>query len=429
MVKSAFILSDIHLGASNSILTAFDYDPQTEKTIERPLAQGVLDKLIADIREKCPPDKFEQCILLGDIFDLSFAPYGVTMQNGLWFFDQLVKADLFQSFVYIPGNHDHHLWQQVCEHYYLMTRINNPPLTYPRTLPADTLLNNTFLDRLLPDGHTFQITYPNYMFTVNDKIFYLHHGHYLQQLYVAASKFLSEVLKTNSIDDLETLNAPFLEFGWYNLGQAYNVGHQKLIDHMFFLYKNNRTDQIDHLIRLGLKKLNRLSKDPAEKGCHPIERFLDFVNQTLGVFFIHRLFFKHSKRYKKLPQASTARHKRLTESMSQSISNYITQYLLPTDVTYKECTFIFGHTHEPEYDVIYTNSENTHLHLYNTGGWVVDQIDAEGQWLLPQAAPLCVMEDGTVEAISFTKNHQHFLKDGLANDPAFQSLRQNVKVA
>src|SRR5437870_232968 len=121
MVESAFILSDIHLGASNSILTVFDYEPQTGNTIERPLAQMVLDKLLNDIREIRLGQKIDQCILLGDIFDLSFAPYGLTMQNGRWFFDQLIKADLFESFVYIPGNHDHHLWQQICEHYYLMT--------------------------------------------------------------------------------------------------------------------------------------------------------------------------------------------------------------------------------------------------------------------------------------------------------------------
>jgi len=424
MVESAFILSDIHLGASNSVLTAFDYEPQTGTSIERPFAKQVLDKLLDDITEMRLGQKIDQCILLGDIFDLSFAPYGLAMQNGRWFFEQLIKADLFKSFVYIPGNHDHHLWQQICEHYYLMTALDNPPLDYPRTLPANFLLNNTFLDSLLPEGHSFQVTYPNYAFTIADKPFYLHHGHYLQQLYLAASKFLGEVMDTSSIDDLETLNAPFLEFGWYNMGQAYNMGQRKLIDRMYFLFKNNRTKQIDSLIRLGLKKLNRLGKDPTEKGWHPVERLLDYLNQRLGAFFVHRMFFKQSRRHQKMPHASTARHKRLTESAQQAIADYLRQYLLPQTCEVSECTFIFGHTHEPEHNVVMDIPGKTRVHLYNTGGWIVDQVDAEGNWVLPQAAPLFICEDGSIQTLPFTHKHHAFLQNHLATDPSFQAIKQ-----
>jgi hypothetical protein len=426
MVRNAFVISDIHLGASTSLLTAIDYDVASGGTLKRPLAEEVLDRLIADLREYIVEgEKIEQCILLGDIFDLSFAPYGLAMKNGRWFFQKLIDADLFEHFVYIPGNHDHHLWQQVCEHYYLMTELGNPPLSYPRTLPARMLLDNTFLDGLLPGDHQLLVTYPNYETAINGQHFFFHHGHYLQKLYIAASNLLADTIHTQDIEDLEVLNAPFLEFGWYNLGQAYNLGAQKLIDRLYFMFKNNQTEQFDRLMRLFLQKIDQWETSPGAKRrrWNPLGMITDTVIKALGPYLLKRLFFKHSRLFKKRQHASSVRHERLSGSLHKPVVDYISKYMIPNVPDCKECHFIFGHTHEPEENFVCYDDKERCYHIYNTGGWVVDLLDDHGELVVPQMAPIYLAEDGSVNALPFTEKHHDFLAQRLKEDPLFQKIR------
>ena len=90
--RNAFVLSDIHLGAATSLLTAYDASPdgQVERRVSAKLFIGnLLDLLREQIGSDGPID---QCILLGDIFDFSFASYGLAMKNGYWFFQELAKS-------------------------------------------------------------------------------------------------------------------------------------------------------------------------------------------------------------------------------------------------------------------------------------------------------------------------------------------------
>lgn len=425
MVRSAFVISDIHLGASTSLLTAIDYDYEAECLVERPLARAVLERLFADLRELLYGEKIQQCILLGDIFDLSFAPYGLTMQNGRWFFEQLLASDLFEEIVYIPGNHDHHLWQQISEHYYLMTELGNPPLNYPRTLPANFVLRDTFLDQLLPDGHGFQVTYPNYELSINGTMFYLHHGHYLQKLYSVASNLLSETLHTQNIEDLEVLNSPFLEFGWYNMGQAYNIGKQKLLDKLYFMFKNHQTDQLDRLLRMFLQKIDQWGGRSPRRRWNPLGRSMDMMIKLLGPFFLKRLFFKHSRLFKKRHPASSSRHERLAGNLDMAVMDYIQKYMLPEGCRSQECIFIFGHTHEPEENFVCQDDRQMCYRIYNTGGWVVDQLDEQGEFVLPRMAPIYIGSDGSVHSLPFTQRHAPFIEEQLKSDPLFRKIKQN----
>lgn len=426
MVRSAFVISDVHLGASSSLLTAIDYSPGNEGTITRPLAQAVLQKLLDDLQALRGGRRIHQCILLGDIFDFSFAPYGLAMQNGRWFFEQLIASDLFEEFVYIPGNHDHHLWQQISEHYYLISELENPPLHYPHTLPANFLLENTFLDRLLPEGHKMYVTYPNYEFSIHGRLFYLHHGHYLQKLFIVASRFLAELIDTEDIEDLEVLNAPFLEFGWYNIGQAYNLGRQKLIDRLYYMFKNHNTRQLDRLLILFLQKIDQWDARPRQGRYNPIGTVTDSLIKLLGPYLLKRLFFKHTRLFGRQQHASSTRHMRLTGApdIVTAATEYIYQFMLPKKPACNECTFIFGHTHEPEINVTHEDPHGIRYHLYNTGGWVADLLDAEGEFLLPRAAPIYLAENGSIHSIPFSQTHRGFLKSMIVTDTAFQRIRQ-----
>lgn len=424
-MQRAFVISDIHLGASTSLLTAIDYDAEKNQLFERPLAAAVLDKLLTDLKERLFGEKIQQCILLGDIFDFSFASYGLAMRNGRWFFQKLVEADLFEEFVYLPGNHDHHLWHQICEHYYLISELENPPLDYPQTLPASLLLQRTFLDRLMPEGHSLQVTYPNYEMKVNGKMFFLHHGHFLQKLYIAASQFLAESIQTNSIEDLEMLNAPFLEFGWYSIGQAYNTGQNKLLDRLYFMFKNQNTQGLDRLLKLFLQKIDRWEPRRKRRRWNVFGLITDNLIKWIGPFLIKRLFFKQTRLFSKAQHASSARHKRLTPSMQNAITEYVEKYLVSDIGECRHCNFIFGHTHEPENIEIHHEPHQRTYHIYNTGGWIVDSLDEDNELVIPKTAPLLIYKDGTVQPLLFAGKHAAFLKSQLAHDPVFQKIKQD----
>jgi UDP-2,3-diacylglucosamine pyrophosphatase LpxH len=424
MVKSAFIISDIHLGASTSLLTAIDYDFHAENTFERTFANEILDRLINDIKEITQGKKIQQLILLGDIFDLSFAPYGLAMQNGKWFFRKLIESQLFEEFVYIPGNHDHHIWQQINEQTFLLNKLDNPQVIYPRTLSAESTLQNTCLDGLLDENNTFKVTYPNYKISINNKNFYFHHGHFLQKLYIVASNFLSQTIQTESIEDLEALNSPFLEFGWYNLGQAYNIGKQKLIDRLYLMFKSNNNKQIDQLIKLLFKKIHKWNTQPKSKFKNPIDTMTDYFIENIGPHFLKRLIFKHSTSYGRKQQASSVRHKRLTGSLNSTVSEYINKYLISSPAELNNSTFIFGHTHEPENDLFVSPDGQSTYRLCNPGGWVVDRLDENKNFIIPAIAPLYIDEEANVIQLEFTKKHYSYLRELLDTDSAFIKLKE-----
>ncbi len=427
MLRNAFVISDIHLGAHNSLLTVIDYHPDTGEAIHRPLAKIILERLIADVRAIAGGERIQQCILLGDIFEFSFAQYGVAMQNGRWFFKALVEADLFDEFVYIPGNHDHHLWQQLSEAHYLMNQLDAPPVKYPRALPPTQLLQDTFLDQLMPEGRRFLVTYPNYAFSIQGRSFYLHHGHYLQKLYLAASQFLEKTVDTKDIDDLEALNAPFLEFGWYNLGQAYNIGKKKLLDRLYFMLKNNDTEELDELIVQLLKKVFKwLTR--SQPGARWVTRWiLNPLIRMLGPVVMKQVLLRHrSDVVNAVQTASSARHKRLSPEASQPVLNYIQKYMLQGQPFSPDAVFIFGHTHEPEEDVQVQDDQQRTYHLYNTGGWVVDQIDPDGNLVLPQMAPLYLDGSGQIQVVRFTQEHEALLREQLSSDPQFKAIQAQL---
>ena len=431
MPHSAFIISDIHLGATTSLLTAYDDAESASHKVARPLANQVLTLMLDALRERMTPgEQIEQCILLGDIFDFSFASYGLAMRNGAWFFEQLVQSGLFKEFVYVPGNHDHHLWQQITEYNYQLKMMPDVPVDYPKTLPPNMVLTNTFLDDLMPEGSGISVTYPNYTLMTNGERFYFHHGHYLQKLYVVASNFLSELLETRDINDLELLNAPFLEFGWYNVCQAYNLGDHKLIDRLYFMIKNEHSDGLDRLLRAFLQKLNRWDTSIMPTGHQRLgllPRLLNRGLQSIGPFLLKQLFFKHSKLFSTRHYASSARYKTIEGELEQAALHYLKQYILHT-APERHVHFVFGHTHAPSQGVLCQDgSGEMSAKLYNTGGWIVDRLDEKGSFIVPDMMPLLITEAAEVVPLPLNEWHHQQLFDWIYECPSLVAVRSQME--
>src|ERR1700757_812672 len=121
------ILSDLHFGAENSVLTAlnerpasaddtgFSVDPQRPS----PLLSGLVDGLRELTRGQ---DRPPTLILAGDILDLALS-FDAECAMVFRLFAHLAFSDGSPAFDpvihYVPGNHDHHEWEITRENQYV----------------------------------------------------------------------------------------------------------------------------------------------------------------------------------------------------------------------------------------------------------------------------------------------------------------------
>jgi hypothetical protein len=113
-------LSDMHLGAENSLLTNLkSASSETEPLQPSP----VLEQLVACLRGLTATNEGTELptlILNGDILELALA----TDNEAAMAFERFIEliwpkgSPLFRKIVYIPGNHDDHLWEVARETQY-----------------------------------------------------------------------------------------------------------------------------------------------------------------------------------------------------------------------------------------------------------------------------------------------------------------------
>ena len=83
-------------------------------------------------------------ILLGDILELALANDNVAAMSFERFLDFAMPPgyELFGNIVYIPGNHDHHLWESARETQYVMNYLAKKSrenfLIFPGTPPISS---------------------------------------------------------------------------------------------------------------------------------------------------------------------------------------------------------------------------------------------------------------------------------------------------
>jgi UDP-2,3-diacylglucosamine pyrophosphatase LpxH len=116
-------LSDLHLGADNSILTAIKPE-SIETDPSRPSA--VLSQFALCLRELLAHNEAPEkpiLILNGDILELALTDVNKAAMVFERFIELIFPRDgeaLFQKdILYLPGNHDHHVWESAREAEYL----------------------------------------------------------------------------------------------------------------------------------------------------------------------------------------------------------------------------------------------------------------------------------------------------------------------
>src|SRR5208337_650194 len=129
-------LSDLHLGAELSLLTRLmPGTPPGSPKVDPTQASLVLVELMNCLRYLIKDQSRKPTlILLGDILELALANDNVAAMVFERFLELAMPAggELFEKIVYIPGNHDHHLWESARETQYVSNYLAH-------TRPQDSL--------------------------------------------------------------------------------------------------------------------------------------------------------------------------------------------------------------------------------------------------------------------------------------------------
>src|SRR5579875_3307265 len=177
-------VSDLHLGADNSVLTHMKPNSiDTDSTQSSPL----MVLFVACLKELIEQNQGQQkptLILNGDILELALAETNdaammferfielIFPENGEPLFDK-------NNILYIPGNHDHHIWEIARETQYVNYLDGVPPGGYFESPWHTTkmffpdLVRGYFVTDLLQRyphlKHTvINIVYPNYYSVISD---------------------------------------------------------------------------------------------------------------------------------------------------------------------------------------------------------------------------------------------------------------------
>lgn len=374
------VLSDLHLGARNSLLTHVHGSGE--------IADGPSEVLAAfanGMRETLANQERPQLVLLGDALDLGLSPFGDVSKSFLQLLDAFFPADgsdLFdREIIYVAGNHDHHLWRIAQDNGFLAALENGK---IPGDLEAVTnifgtpthrcrLMESLFLHRPHLRDASVKIAYPNWGISdsANQRAVVMHHGHYLDGMYRALSNvrgFLEDgQSRPATMRQLEQENGPWIDFLWSDLGSAGDIGGEAGSLYGTMLSAGASHDFAESIARrvtgglhskLGINPkmelkygvtLDNLIRAAVDLTAgRAAERQRDGYGHVLGRDEIEDIGW-----YLGIP---------LMHQMREEVSD------IP-----RELSFIFGHTHKPFQDELLVDGFDIPVGIFNTGGWVLDE--------------------------------------------------------
>jgi cholesterol oxidase len=232
------VLSDLHLGALNSVLTRVDEDgvPQTTDVTRTGHALAHSLCALASLSDEAP-----QLVVNGDLLELALGTEN-TAAGVLQRFLHILCDEGWpfqKEILFLPGNHDHHLWEMTREAHHLHAIRNEPEGAYLSMMEHVTPLNRapieetvlTALFRRHPKlrDATVRTGNPNMILRgEGPRTLVLHHGHYFESMYRLVSDIRTLLLPgapaPTTIAELETENFAWVDFLWSALGRSGPIG-------------------------------------------------------------------------------------------------------------------------------------------------------------------------------------------------------------
>jgi hypothetical protein len=376
-------LSDLHLGATSSVLTHIGPAGEDGGSSRTLAAFGrALRQTVSHLGDGPLP----RLVLLGDVLDLGLSPMADAALAYERFMGALFPAGEVPVFasdiLLVPGNHDHHLWHQAKDQYLLRSLDTPTPLQIDCTPLFATAsaagVESELLRRLtarcpgLQDARV-DVAYPNLglVDAAQTRCVLLHHGHYTESVYrlmsTLDSALLGKLAAPKSIAQVERQNGPWVDFLWSGFGSAgfsatmVNTLYEVLCD-------AGASRQLTRRIARGvLDKLADVAgigpQTPAARGMSVKQCVLGLVDATVGRA-------AQSERHGNLQLMSPAG----VADLRWYLSGPLRAQLRDERPGFAgEVSFVFGHTHKPFQDELEVEGYDAPVAVYNTGGWVMDQ--------------------------------------------------------
>ena len=374
------VLSDLHLGARDSLLTHVDSSGAIADGPSEVLT-AFANGLHATLADQAKP----QLVLLGDALDLGLSPFGDVSKSFLQLLDAFYPADgpdLFdREIIYVAGNHDHHLWRIAQDNGFLaaleaghmpgdldaVTSIFGTPSHHCR------LMESLLTHRPHLRDASVRIAYPNWGLSNREtkRAVVMHHGHYLDGMYRALSNmraFLGDGdARPATMRQLEQENGPWIDFLWSDLGSAGDIGGEAGSLYQVMLSagaSHDFSESIARRITGGLHaKLGINPKMPLKYGVTLDNLIRAGVDMTAGrAAERQRDGYGHVLGEAEIEDLGWYLGTPLAHQMRQELAD------MPN-----ELSFIFGHTHKPFQDELKVKGYDVPVGIYNTGGWVLDE--------------------------------------------------------
>jgi UDP-2,3-diacylglucosamine pyrophosphatase LpxH len=428
-------LSDLHFGAENSVLS---HIPDGEMSVEPGTPGPVLAQLVACLRELNVANEGDQLptlVLHGDILEFALAEDNIAAMTFANFLELAFSSSpvFDEAIYYVPGNHDHHLWETARERQFAnyvdalgSTATIEPPLhTTPlfedddSAMPEAALVN-ALLKRIGRPNLRCKVVYPNLGLESSDhrRVVVIHHGHFTEPLYRLISNMKVKLFPRqppgDRVQDWETSNFAWIDFFWSTLGRSGTAGAD--VGLIYDMLQDDAAIQVlaDNLASFAMTKFQRL-------------RLFRGV-----VLFVLKLVARRS-----VPRFA-ARERGVTDSaLSEATAAGMVEYLAgPVRAqlelerpgsTGHDVTFVFGHTHKPFERPEQVPGYAEPVSIVNSGGWVVD---TSATSKFQGGAVVLIDENCAVASLRMYNQGQYHVTiadSGSSTDRAFQaSLREKL---
>jgi hypothetical protein len=383
-------LSDLHLGADNSLLSHLGSHPGE---VDAAQPSEVLLELANCLRELVRHNYSQvrpTLILNGDALELALTQDNVALMVFERFMELMFPADsepLIAPVILLnPGNHDHHLWEIARETQYIellqgkRSKLQDGPLPAPwhttsifNQRPVDSVLLNAVISRhphMASQGVSVATVYPNFCLkNENSKWVIFSHGHYIESVYSLMSLLSNFVFPRRQhptrIGEIETENFAWIDFFWSAMGRSGAAG--KGIEQIYDML----------LVRHARRKLIRRLARAAGHHWIPWAPWLGEWLSLLAVPFILKLLDRTAVLEK--TRTGTSLSPQARQGLKAYIEGPLAAQIWGEDKhpSPAHTAFVFGHTHKPFAEAMDFRHFPPGVAVYNTGGWVVDTEQTE----------------------------------------------------
>ena len=378
------VLSDMHLGAENSILTELKNGSVDTDTLHE---SPVMIRMVECLREVIAGNQGTQkprLILNGDLIELALT---TTNKAAMAFqrFIELVMPDngerLFENEIsFLPGNHDHNLWESARNMYYVselknvkpgsevLPEIHSTRMFHPQHVRSNFLTGLIHCYPHLQDVEV-KVSYPAHalLHPETKKCVVFCHGHYIESMYSLMTSFAAAVFPEQkrplTMETLEIENYAWVDFFWSTLGRSGIVGQ----DINLIYDKLQDAGAVDQMLK-------NIAGHEVHKQKSALRRWFEkkalmiILKMTLG----HMAANERNEPDVVLTPDALGGLKRFIEVQLFNQLNHEMNDEPPEDIA-----FIFGHTHKPFVKTMSFENYKKPVKLYNSGGWVVDTLQQQ----------------------------------------------------